>query len=399
MRAIVILAALMAADIGATPPQHIAQQHVLTADYLGAPYGSASITPGQAAPFLTWAQVTVRNADAVSAAGIKTQYYIDPTLTIANRGDQLYSSDEAAFAHDCGGNRVSIPYHSLTEYVMQVDSPPMRALFNHVVGRITHAAHFDALFEDDAQPPSEYIHFASMPCNYSDAGWLHAVETLNEGAPIPVIVNGLSAVNRPAPSAVMQLLTGRNTIGANYEHCYSDDAHPKIGGTVWEATENSEIGVVNTGKTFSCMARDLADAASSTDERLYLYASFLLSYDPTTSVLWEEYKTPSMFRVEPESGLVALHPLTGAPHAVTDLQTSGGSYARRFAACYLAGKLVGSCAVVVNPDSQAHPFPYSGYTRTLTLSGGGVLDGGSASANGPAPSTSVGPNESVIAFR
>ncbi|HKE36877.1 MAG TPA: hypothetical protein VKB39_05575, partial [Candidatus Baltobacteraceae bacterium] len=93
-------------------------RHVLTADYLAAPYGSTTVTPEQAAPYLSWAQVSVPNANAVAGAGIKTQYYIDPTLTIANRGQQMYTSDESTFAHDCLGRRVTIPYRDLTENVM-----------------------------------------------------------------------------------------------------------------------------------------------------------------------------------------------------------------------------------------------------------------------------------------
>jgi hypothetical protein len=374
-------------------------QHVLTADYLGAPYGSTRVTPAQAAPYLTWAQVTVRDANAVSAAGIKTQYYIDPALTIADRGDQLYTADETTFAHDCAGNRVTIPYHSLTEDLMALEQPSMRAVFRHWVTRVTSVAHFDALFEDDADLPSEYVRFRPLPCNYGDAQWLRALDGLNRVSPIPVILSGLNASRRPAPSGIVALLSSGATLGENYEHCYSSDGQPKMTGTLWQAIENSEIRVTAAHKTFECMARDGADAAASVDARTYLYASFLLTYDPVTSVIWEEYATPSRFRVEPESGLVALSPLERSPADVGELRVNGGAYARRFARCYLGGRFAGGCAAVVNADDSPHPFPFGGYRRTLVLAGGGVLDGGTASANGPPPPAQLAPAQAVIAFR
>jgi hypothetical protein len=55
---------------------------------------------------------------------------------------------------------------------------------------------------------------------------------------------------------------------------------------------------------------------------------------------------------------------------------------------------------VVNPDrSYSHPFPLSGYTHTLALSGNGVLDSGTASVRGSAPPSSLAPMHAVIAFK
>ncbi len=374
-------------------------QHVLTADFFGPPYGSTTIAPSEAAPYLTWAQVGIRDATAVAASGIKTQYYIDPGLTIANRGDQMYTSDETTFAHDCFGGRISVPYDSLTEYLMAVEQPSMRAVFARWVDRITSVAHYDALFEDDGNPPSEYLRFRPMPCGYSDAGWLRALDSLNHASPIPVIINGLNASKRPLPSALIGLLSSDKTLGLNYESCYSSATQRKMTGTIWEAMENSELLVAAARKLFQCTARDGAAATASTDQRLFVYASFLLSYDPATSVIWEDYATPSKFRVEPESELVALEPLGITPSDVSGLQVVGGTYARRFRRCYIRGQFVGPCAAVVNPDSSKHAFPYHEYNHTLVLHGGGVLDGGTIAVNGPPPASQLGPVEAVLAFR
>lgn len=396
---IVVLAALVPC-VSASEPARIAQRHVLTADYLGAPYGSTSVSPTRAAPFLTWGQVTVRTASRTSAAGIKTQYYIDPALSVAGRGDQMYTADETTFAHDCLGNRVTLQYDALTEYLMAVEQPSMQAVFNRWVTRVTSVAHFDALFEDDADLPSEYLHFHPMPCTYEDNAWLRGLDELNHHSPIPVIVSGLNASKRPEPSADIQLISSDKTLGENFEHCYSSDAaHPKTTGDIWKATENSELRVAAAGKLFECMARDQTSAASAADARVYLYASFLLGYDPSTSVIWEEYGTPSRFRVEPESELVALAPHQHAPLTVSDLAEPGGTYVRQFARCYVKGSFAGACAAVVNPDDSPHPFPFRRYHHTLVLRGGGVLDGGTISTNGPPPPASLGPAEAAIVFQ
>lgn len=374
-------------------------RHVLTADFFGAPYGSSSISPEEAAPHLTWAQVSVRVADAVAAAGIKTQYYIDPALTIANRGDQLYTSDESTFAHDCAGNRVTIPYHGLTEDLMAFDQASMRAVFKHWVDRVAGAVHYDALFEDDADLPSEYMPFRAMPCHYSDAQWLRDFDGLNQASPLPVIVGGLNASKRPRPSGVIDLLSSDKTLGENYEHCYASDTQPKLTGAIWEATENTELAVARARKLFQCTARDNSAAVTSGDGRLYVYSSFLLTYDPRSSVIWEEYTTPSRFRVEPETQLVALDPLTPLPSEISGLQLPGGTYAREFGRCYISGRFVGPCAAVVNPDSSAHSWSSRLYRHTLTLHGGGVLDGGTISADGPPPPSQLPPASGTVVFR
>src|SRR6185312_11081983 len=124
-------------------------------------------------------------------------------------------------------------------------------VFGRWVTRVTRVAHFDALFEDDASVPSEYLHFRAMPCRYNDESWLTALDALNHHSPIPVVVSGLSAAKRPNPSAVIRLVKSDKTLGMNYEHCYSNDAaHPKTTGTIWAATENSELQVAAAGKLF-----------------------------------------------------------------------------------------------------------------------------------------------------
>jgi hypothetical protein len=404
-RQIVVTAPSPSPGASPTPtPPPIATKHLLTADYLGSPYGTTSVAWSTAATYLSWAQTSMSNANAVSAAGIKTQFYADPNRTVAGVGDPLYTTDESTFAHDCSGNRISDVYaQSVTQYTMDIGSASMQNVFKNYLTQVASQAHFDAVYEDDAGPLSgysPYTPFSAMPCNYTDATWLADGDAIDAAPPIPIVYNGLSALAGHDVSLAVGLLNAPNTSGANYEHCYSDNATPKMTGWLWQAIENSEAQVTGAHKLFECQLRNSGEASTQTDARLYALASFLLTYDPATSILWEEFATPSGLRVMPEAGLVALDPAVPAPSSIAALQVAGGTYGREFAHCFLRGTFVGACAVVVNPDSQlSHPFPFPQYTRSLVLTGDGVLDGGSVSTTGPPPPMNLAPAQSAVVFR
>ncbi len=389
--------------VNPTPtPGPISQKHLLTADYLGAPYGSTSIAWSAAAPYLTWAQVEPPNATAVSSTGIKTQYYIDPNQTSANDGDPMYGSNESTFAHDCNGNRVlDTPPYGPTLYQMNIAAASLQTLFASVISTAMSKGHYDAIFEDGAGT-LQSLPMSTMPCGYTASEWLAYGQTLEGVSPLPVIVNGIemNASSAGVSPALAPLLAPTNAIGGNYEYCYSDTSNQKYNGWLWSDIENAELQVAAENKLFECALRNLNSASSSTDARIYALASFLMTYNPATSILWEQFPTPSDFHVEPESQFVFLDPVVAAPTSVSALQRPGGAYGREYAKCYYAGNYVGSCAVVVNPttSTSAAAFPFPQYTHTLVLSGGGVLDGGTVSTSGPAPPAKVQPDEAVIAF-
>ncbi len=388
----------IAAAPSATPPP-IAQKHVLTADYLGSPFGTNSISWSSAAKYLTWAQVDPPNATAVSNVGIKTQYYADPNQTVSGVGDPFYTSTEATFAHTCSGSRVTLVNSGKTMYQMDIDASSMLSLFYDVIARIKSAAHYDAIFEDGAGT-LEGLGITTMPCGYSDSEWLAYGRTLESVSPLPIIVNGIEM--NPSPSAVskaLDLIPPANVIGGNYEYCYSDTHDQKYNGWLWANVENTELQVGAENKLFECALRNLDSASSSGNARIYALASFLLTYNPATSILWEQFTTKSGFHVEPESQLVPLYPLASTPETIQGLEQGGGSYARQYKQCFYAGNYAGACAVVVNPSFYyAAPFPYTQYKHTLVLSGSGILDGGSVSFDGSAPPAKLGPLQAVIAF-
>jgi hypothetical protein len=374
--------------------------HVLTADYLGAPWGTSSVSFSSAAAHLTWAETGVTNANAIAAAGIKTMVYVSPNRT--NTGGPMYTSDESTFAHTCSGSRVYDHWDGTVEWVMNPASSALRSLFASYVNMEKSLGHFDAAFEDIAGALSPYEvydpFYPSLPCSYTDAAWLSAEIAMNQAVSLPVVVNGLSDLNGHLPSINIASLNGSNVIGGNFEGCYSSTNQKKASTWFWTAVENSELRVGALNKLFECTLRDTSAASSSLDSRIYSYASFLLTYNPSTSVYRTEYATPSGLHVMPETQLVPLAPKSTTPTDVTALKTPGGTYAREFGACYINGSNAGPCAVVVNPDILAHPFPFTTYHHTFVLSGNGVMDAGRIYVSGGAPPSSLPPMEAAIAF-
>jgi hypothetical protein len=192
-------------------------------------------------------------------------------------------------------------------------------------------------------------------------------------------------------------LSGSAIAGGVFEECFMT--------ALWSSEENGQLQTIALlksqgkppGAGFWCYADNTAATASTViPQRQYIYASFLLTYDPNYSVFQESFTTPSTFKVYPETGFVPLSP-TVIPTSVTGLLTSTGAYARRYNACYYRRTLLGHCEVVVNPSttsSVAVPNPW-GLRHRMVLSGGGILDGGTATFGGTAPAT-MGPKSGLI---
>jgi hypothetical protein len=284
-------------------------------------------------------------------------------------------------------------------YQMEIDNAALQSQFAGNISQVVAGSHYDVAWEDGAGVLGT-VGLSAMPCGYSDSQWLAYGSALNSVSPIPVMFNGLGELNGQSPSQSMAYLSNANTVGGNFEYCYSSGAsNPKIAGWVWLATENTELQVAAQNKLFECQLRNPSTADSSTDARIYALASFMLTYNPATSILWEEFGTASGLHVLPESQFVMLQPKVTAPASISSLRQSGGTYAQEYGQCFYAGKFVGACAVVVNADTgTTHPFPFPQYTHTLVLSGGGVLDGGTVSTSGPAPPINVPADSAVIAF-
>ncbi|MGB6985793.1 MAG: hypothetical protein WBD74_07470 [Candidatus Aquilonibacter sp.] len=388
-------------DVHATPtPVPIAQTHVLTADYLGTPWGTTSVSASSAAPYLTWAQTGPTNASAIASAGIKTQLYLDPNRVLTT--DALYSTaPAAAFATTCSGVRVTDVWDDVTQYVMNPSSAALQSAYATLAKDTIGSAHYDAIYQDDSGPLSEftYTFSPSLPCDYTDSAWISGSIALANAAPVPVIFNGLGIVDGNSPSLSLGLIPSTNTIGGNFEGCYTTNTITIHTGWLWTAEENTELETNAQNKMFSCQERNTNAGSSSTAARIYAYASFLLTYNPSLDVLWEDFETASGLHVFPEEELVVLDPTVATPASVASLEQPGGAYGRQFNECFVAGAFVGACAVALNPTTGVvAPFPFPQFGHTLTLSGSGVLDGGTMSTQGPAPPEYLDAGQAVIAF-
>jgi hypothetical protein len=371
-----------------------------------------------AARWLTWAATDDRYAAAIHAAGIKTTFYVDPHRMSANGFPMLHAvpTDERAYYHNCDGTRVATSYDgSLRQEVGDPASPALQAFFNAYIDthqRATGNA-YDAVWEDDAGPLSEFYQGFEQPipgCWYpGDERYNAAQRAFDAGTHVPVIFENLANHHGATVSQSAALVGSPNVIAGLLEFCFADGyggsgARAKESGTNWTVEENTALQVIAERRMLVCYNYpSSAITPQALDQRGYIFASFLLTYDPQESVLAEQVTTASGVPVEPEAAFVPLQPVLAAPPSIDGLRTATGTYAREFRACYVRGTLVGGCAVVVNPNPLLPmPFPFrDGYRRTLQISGSGIVDGidnGKMSFGAP-PNAFVAPRGWSIALR
>jgi len=354
-------------------------QHVLTYAYLDV--GGAPGAPfGPYAPYVNWVMSKPSDGNAISAAGIKVMVYTNPNRE--HTTDPLYSNDESTFAHTCAGARI---VSSDGNYLMNPASTNLWSLWKNLINSYQAQGHIDAFESDDAD---DLYGIPALPCGFNGANWLTATISEDASVSAPVVYNNLGLFGWDNVSSGINL--NASATGGMLENCYAEWWNPPIlHDGYWRAIENTEIQMAEQRKNLFCFAMSRTPAASAIGSRLFVYASFLLTYDPATSILFEDYSSkPSNFWVFPESELVALNPVLPAPTTISTLQVSTNVYAREYSTCYLRGSYLGPCAAVVNSDaSSSHPFPFpTKYHHVLALSGGGVLDGGAINTTGAAPS-------------
>lgn len=271
---------------------------------------------------------------------------------------------------------------------------------------------FTAVFSDDSASPAFRN---SNPCNVSESQYTQGIANMISSTNEPVIFNGLAVTALQPDERSLYGLT--NVIGGMREDCYGGsgsfgfpgdfpftEAQHFYGASIdeWTQSENDEIYVGSINKFFFCLSNASGTAASSVGLRTYVYASFLLTYNPTTSGLFEYFapSTGGQLQVYPETMLVPLNPVAAQPASIGALAL-GGVYVREYQNCYFGGTYEGACAAVVNPttSTQSYPFAANKYKHTLSLSGGGVLEGGTASTTGPAPPSSLNSGTAIIVFQ
>jgi hypothetical protein len=378
-------------------------------------YGGSTVPASLAAPYLSWAaNPSESNLAQVEAANINAYVYTDGVIEYPCSGcSHLWAplqSNPQYIAKDCSGN---ILHNGAGDYVDVTQAGWFTFWSTDVeneYSRVSPSA-WTAVFADDSGAP----HFkGTIPCGTTVSSFTDGIYNLLSSTLRPVIFNGLSVTAKQPEERTLYGVP--NVIGGMREDCYGGNGGFGFSGDFvmttaqhfygaatdeWTQAENDQLYAASQRKLFFCLSNATDSAASSIGARTYIYASFLLTYDAATSALFEEFSpsTGGGLGVYPETGLVPTEPLIAAPSSVSSLAV-GGVYAREYNACFYRGAYKGPCAVVVNPtnSSQAYPFG-SKYNHTLTLSGGGVLEGGTVSTSGPPPPSSLGGASALIAFQ
>lgn len=359
--------------------------HVQTAEYLWTPT-ERQTDPRIYAPFLTWAYPLYSEAAQVRAAGIKTIFYVNPVMP--QKGEYEYNQLTEQYAgvraKDCSGNDV-ITYQG-RGLLADPRSPQAASFYANVIDWYINSKiraggrNWDAFFVDN----NGALYGANpLPCNYDAKAWGRAFDRAIARVNEPIVTNSLSASEDKVP-AYVDRLSAKNIIGGMFEECFTS--------RLWSPEETSQMQTIELfkrehkapGPGWWCYANNTsAQGSQSIPQRMFAYASFLLTYDPQYSLFQESFKSdPSTFKVFPETGFVPLGPAT-KPQSIADLQAPGGAYVQSYAWCYYRKKPLGSCEIVVNPGHGTVEVPDEGYRHSAVLRGGGVLDGGSMSFDGP----------------
>jgi hypothetical protein len=443
----------------ATPaPLPSGQDHIRTFA-LALPSGTHGYTGSAtaAAPYLSWANTNASGSLSYQAslrtAGIKLVYYVDlnrvESTALGDPSTDIFAGylQEGDYAHSvCPGtsaDRIVFTYsNGAKAWVTDPHSATLAADYAAFVRHTNSGMSggpWDAVLEDDAGSPTYeggygWTNFSAPACSYtSDSDWINAEKTVEQtldlpttaaspgpGAGSPTIFNGLSAGTTSSiwssPNFAL-FASNPAAIGASYDDCYDSEqktqGQPNLGySTNWVIPEDAELKMAATSNgsvtplIFICRVADTNLGTAVIPARIYVIASFLLTYDttnvPSSSSLWEYYDyDTNLLTVFPESRLIVQDPYVAAPADVSGLKDpSTGAYIRQYYRCFLAGTFAGPCGVAVNSNGSAsvtNPIA-SQYGHTLSLQGDTVLNGGTASATGPAPSATLAAGSAVVMF-
>lgn len=373
--------------------------HVLTWDNLGG--DGITLHPwGLATPWLTYASTTFVDSSAIAQAQIIPAVYTNPNRQ--GPGDPMYTNDESTFAHDCSGARIKSLGVGVGKFLMDPHSQHLGSLWHdYVQAGYQNGAVFTYIFEDKADTINKT---SATPCNFDQKDWTNASNALDKAAGFTLIYNSLGDTAGPnGPQIAASIALNATSAGGMSEDCYiTMNSQPYQRYLTWAVKEDTEIDMAAAGKYFVCDASDTKDATQAVAERIYYLASSLMTYDPNTTIFETCFKTASGLHVLPETQLVPTAPLVAQPSSIDGLSEPGGGYGREYAHCYYAGVDLGACAMFVNPNkpgTPSVPFPWpTKYQHTLALTGGGVLDGGTATPTGGPPPANFPATTATVAF-
>ena len=375
----------------------IADLHVMNWAYYGSSGEPAGLSADWMARHVSFVDAPAWNARPFKAAGGKYAVaYTDPFRVVSANHEPLWDLPESAWMHDAGGNRIFYNYGGNgTQYQLNPASPLVQSAYAGLTQGLLLSAPYDFVEMDD-------VHFDRIGAFFnfnapgievaSDGNYDAAIEQLIASSAIPVMINGLSSEDFHSGDVSGNLMfLDRARGGINNEGCLQSAAAKTSAEWVFDA--NTLLATTQRGKLAVCWG--MAPAGDARAARTYFLASWWLTYDRNYSVAFADFASRSNLFVFPEYEIVPTAPRTTAT-TISDLQ-SGGAYVREFAACYQAGKYVGSCAAVANPGGSTVPMPAlrGSYRSSLMLGADNSFEGGAASWSGTVP-TSLAAQSGVL---
>ncbi len=367
---------------------------------------------------------TAVHADAFKRAGGKMAIaYTDPSFDVhcpapfvppAGRcsGPMTgpIAGDESAYIHDVNGARVNRYGGAYFQYqeIFNVAAPSARAAYARWTASILAASPLlDGFEADDSGSPftgpdnvlgsNLYYGFNAFGVEIAgDAQYIAGESAMLAAAGKQVMINGgdprgtgpaYGGTFLDLPSVYGQQFEGSFNNGGGY--LYSDVNNK------FQLEENALISVMSHHK----LAVVYPTGDGSPAHRLYAYAAWLLTYDPTYSAYETDVPLSDGIALWPETQLVPGQPGVTA----TDIGQlrRGGVYVREFGACAVAAQPIGPCAAVVNSSataSAALPALSIAYGQHVVLDPQSIYHGGKANVVG-GPVTSLGPETAVILVR
>lgn len=374
-----------------------------------------NLPPSEFAPYVNYALLAAGGGELenYASAGITTVLYSEPNHYLPKakmKIDELLSM--ADVADSCGGAKVqwSKPGMPLT-WVTDVRMDQVAQAWKQSVDEIAKQDIApDIVFEDSSDAPYFYASPAP-PCDpfthqvVTPQVWSGATEAMEGKLGYPVLFNGLmNGSGWNAPDGI--LLVHGPAVGGLAELCYGSDEYGqgihKNYGQAWIVSETTEITFALAHKLFVCHNNETTwgGAPSALDARMYQLSSFLLTYDPSTSVFGSHWGVgPSNTKVQPEEQFVPENPEVVEPATIAALLGPDSLYHRRYADCYLSGVDEGRCDVIVNPSGNKTYSIDEEFSigHGLVLQGSGIFDGGTASVVAGSL-TSLPPTEAAIVF-
>ena len=400
------------------PPPGNVPAHVTTWYYYGLNDMNSAIPAAWMAAHADYAEGDAANSVALllafkNAGGKYTVSYTDPAFSAycyapftrpAGRCEGamggLVSGDDSAWLHSADGARVHrfVSDHFQYQEALNPASQSARDAYGRsTAASVAAAPSLDYFFADDSggvftgadgtQLSGLLYGFNATATEIaSDGAFITAEQQMVAAAARPVFINGATPYTL-LPSYNGTFLKSPNVAGQNFEGCYGDYnglvGDDSSGGPRWTNMSNALLAVYGYGTRAVCM--NVAPATPA--NRMYVLASWWMTYDEARSIIVPHALAPDGFSVLPEFDIVPRQPRATATAGIAALRAPGGAYVREFGACYQAGSAIGPCAAIVNPSASAIAMPATTgrYTSALAVDDRSAYTGGKAAWSGSVP--------------